>query len=293
MSSKKLNFDLYRINNSENPEVTLWDFLSNKKKRYVQTRRSSGIITVLKPFQVKPDLILGTIYKGQFNDLPDALDMATMTAEKLNFTESQALTYSSSFLYDKRLNLLMFQSAKNGPSINDFCNFIEHNFGVNGLEIEFAIDPKDMVKIQKMDIIKSFTFRAIKVQDGGIFYHKNTSVGDMLTVADETDSSSMDVHLSAGHGKRSLNVNKIIRMVKDLMRFKGNDELVKLQVTGKEDSDDHTEKIDLIANRIRYSFYIERTRFQSEFSTADKYEKMVDLYMSHFTELRAYYSKRN
>jgi hypothetical protein len=295
MAKKTLNFDLFKLacTNQQHEPLKFEALLDDKSAPLVALPRGAGQVIIEGDIVKRGNFYFGTLAQIHMNDLPPAYDISTLKLEDLPLRPTQGLAYPTSFLFDKELQMIAFESKKNGVGLQSFCEFYERNFQVPQIETQIVIDPIEMQRLNDMTIIKKFQVKVAKVVNGEVFNQRKKSFKQIIASADGTNTNTLEYILTSERGKStSLKVTKIKQMTRELLQFRENEEVEKLVITGKEDEDNASRAIDFIANKVRLKFSVERERFSSAFSTSEKYEKLEEEYADILPSLRKAYKTK-
>lgn len=282
MAIKIINFDLYKlkVKNFEGDSVQFENILLDKLELYKSIHVGTDQVSIIDTIKKEGKFIFGTLAHTQLSDLPPTLDITTGEPGEIPLKESQGLAYYTSFLFDPELQMIAYESKKNGVTLNSFLGFFQLNYNLNPIESEIVIDPIELERLNRMGLIKKFQVKIAKVVNGSIFNSNKSSFKQIINSADDTNTNVLEYTLTADRGNgNGLSINKIKQIVKDLLAYKETDEVEKLIITGKETDESATDVIDFIANRVRISIKVERKRLSSDFALSDKYFYVTEQYL--------------
>lgn len=279
VTRKVVNFDFFKLSFDKSKAKNLSALLLAYKKPYKKIDRENGPISVYGDnFKIEKDIILGTVCHAQMIDIPPKIDTTTNKLEQLPLDPSQGLGYATSFLYDTKTSIIAIESNKNGVSLSGLLELIEFNLKCDVIRSEIVLDPADFEKLNKWDQITKLVYRIARVENGEIFKSQKRAVGEAISIADSTGAIVIETVQSVGK-MRSATLAKqtVLQLVRDLLPFRDNKEVTKLEVTGRGENE-NLRPIDFIKNRIRLKITIEKTRHSAGFSTAFKYYEMQQEY---------------
>ena len=294
MAKRRINFDLFQltINNDEGDQIGFEGLLEDKKNLASIFYRGNPIIVIDKS-KPKGKFIFGTLANNQMFDLPSSYDNNTKKLADLPIADTQGLAHYTSFLFDKEMQILVYEVKQSGVNLGVFCSFYEKNFNISPIETAIVPNPTDIKRYNKFTIIKKFVVKIARVQNGAIFSAKKPEVQKLINVADATNSGEIEYTLTAQRkGDSSLSIAFIKNAIKQLLKFTDSQEVEVLQVTGKEDEDAQSDAIDFIKNRFRINIEVESKRYMSSFLLNEKYDAMKTEYMKIRAELLKLYKPK-
>lgn len=295
MYTKKINFDLFQLSviSNEGDVVDFEDILLEILPLYKSVTQNESPIIVIDACKKGERYVTGTMAHNQMFDLPPVADTVGRAVGELPIQPTQGLAHYTSFIFDKELQIIIYERKLNGVSFKSFCRFYEYNFPIENIDANIIVDPIEMKKLLSMEVVKKISVKVAKIQNGTLFSSTKTpTFKKMRQAADDTNFTTMEYTLQAGRSKKSTLVPKVIqKTVKELLRFIDTDEVKVLKVTGKLDEDDTAGTIDFITNRIKITIEVERTRFNQSFSIEDKYSAMETQYQKIRPEIHKVYKK--
>jgi hypothetical protein len=277
MALKSINCNVFQLT-TVNKEGEAFDFaevLLDKLENYNDVLQSGSPISIIEIKQEKK-YIFGTLTHTQMNDLSPIVDSLTKSVVgEIEMSATQGLGHFTSFLFDKELQMLVFESKQHGVSLGSFCHFFERNYSMPPIETNFVLNPAELIKLNKMVIIKSFSVKIAKVVNGAIFNNEKASYGQIIKSADDTNTDTLEYTIKAGNSD-TLSLTKIKQMARDLFKFRESDEVEKLVISGKESDEKAQETINFVTNRVKITIKVERKRFSSSFALKEKYYLMEE-----------------
>lgn len=291
MKTKKINFDFYKIKykgkNTRKLSGILKSDITKFDTFYKNGRHNSF------PYKIKEmnGFILGTILANHMEGLPSSYDNKHKTLEDLKLEGSQGLAYLTSFLYDSELEIMMFESNKNGCSIGVFCSLVENNIEQYILDPQILINPSDLVKLNEMEEIRKITVKLHNIKNGAIIKDTKNSVGELIQFANDIQNDYLEFSIVKSN-KGSLTVNKVIDLVKKFLKLKKEDHsLEKLEIKGRGENERKLRVLDLISNKLRPHIFIKTPRFIGVNTINEKYIEMASLYIKLREEFKNAYSE--
>lgn len=242
----------------------------------------------------KKPFILGTLVRMQEQDIPPSFHAQTQVLAPLGLSIEQGLAYPTCFLYDPDVNVVMLENPRNGVTIATLCKFFMFNIDIPKLDTSMVINPVEMEKFLRMNVISRFHVRIAKVEDGDLLAGDGPkSVSQIIDSADNTNTDVLEYKLTALKKKSgSLSLARVRKWVTSLMKYKNSKELQVLKITGKDEADEHVSAIDLIEQRLRESITVEKQRLNGSFLIKEKHDQMIDAYNKHRDGLLNLYKRR-
>lgn len=261
--------------------------------RFNELNREDDQIYLYGSIKREGALILGTLVRKQTNDIPPSFDGSI--TEQLPLADGQGLGYSTCFLFDPHINLVLIERPRNGVSITTFIKFLQYNFSeLPKMDAATVINPADMKNFYKMDLLTRFQVRIARVENGRIFGGKGTrSVRQVAKSADKTRATMLDYTIGAPQ-RIGLNFKKVRSMVEGFLGFNDDEEVQVLKVTGKVDGEvGPVYPIDFIEQRLRGKITIQRHRLQFSFQAEEKKQQLLTMYEGHRLGLYDIFTRTN
>lgn len=88
------------------------------------------------------NLLIGLVKTSQTKEVPPLLDHETNSMRKIQTEENEGLGYANVFLYDKKLNILLYEMNKDGCYLNDLKQYINLcliKLNKNEISIDFPV----------------------------------------------------------------------------------------------------------------------------------------------------------
>lgn len=198
------------------------------------------------------DAILGGLMKIRLKEVPVK---ASLTGKNtpIALASDEGIGEETVFLYDKKLNILVFQFNTNSIRAGKFIDYIEWHCKVNGEIMLLPVLKSDAYKrILNMAEPLALEVAIAELTKPTCLKSEINSV-KMLNRANETIKSPvLNIRYAVGHSKAEKGYgNRLLEAVKDFLKFKaagGN--VTKLKISGKMDSESGTEVVDLLLDRM-------------------------------------------
>jgi len=291
MKTKRINFDFYKIKITGKNKRKLAGILKteiSKFKSFNKNNRHNSF-----PYDIKEmnGYVLGTILANHMDGLPSSYDNSKKKLEDLKLEGSQGLAYFTSFLYDSELEILMFESNRNGASIGVLCSLIENNIENYIIDPHILINPSDLIKLNDMEEIRKISVKIHNIQNGAIIKDTEKSVGELIQFANEIKNDYLEFSIVRTK-KGSLTVQKVIDLAKKLLKRKKDDNPVeKIEIKGRIATERKLTVLNLISNRLRPNILIKMPRFIGINTINEKYIEMTSLYLKLREEFKSAYSE--
>jgi hypothetical protein len=289
---QKIHFDFYKIGYTKTSKRKLGKILKKEDvTQFKEFNKAGKEHSFALPIKQQQGFVLGTILSNQMSNIPSSYDKLEKKLTTLNIKPSQGLAHLTSFLYDPALKILMFQSNKNGASINTFCSLIESNIANVSIVPNFLLNPSDLQKLQEMTVIRKLF---VKIYNNGVPMNGvDKSVEEMVSFANDANNDYFEFAIVNTRNQSSLKVPKILGFVKSLLGKKEEQAIEKIEVKGKGDAEKKMRTLNLITNRLRPHINIKTTRFTGEHTINSIFIEMSSLYLKHRDEFRAAYEEKN
>jgi len=284
--TKKINFDLFELSIKNNDSLTVESLFKLSSDKYNPLVKENGLITLGAPIKKSGSIYTGYLIHTQMYDIPPAFDIKKHKLSKLNLNDDQGLAHTKSFLFDSEINVVLFEAGMHGVTFNSFCEFFETTSKVE-LESAIVIDPSKMQKYKRLDLINTFEVSIARVKNGTIFQGEE-AISDIIKLAEESNSKKIYYKLQSNR-KDTLNVGLIRNLVNIFSRYKENNEIKKLVVSGREGDEDKNTHIDLIVNRLKLEIETSLKRNMDLLLVNAKIDQMTKAYNSIRSELLKVY----
>lgn len=254
-------------------------------------KRTDDNIYLFGPFVKKGGLIMGTLVRNQTNDIPPSFDGQNLAP--LPFKGDEGLGYSTCFLYDPATNIVLIERPRGGVTVNALIKFLLFNIDLPKVEPAVVVNPVDLERFYRMNIITKFQVRIARVENGRILQGKGTkAVKQVAQSADDTRADKLEYSISAP-AKKGLSLEKVRQMVSGFLKNNDDEEVEVLKVSGKvEEEGGSIHPIDFIQQRLRDKITVERKRLHGGFMVKEKQEQMHTVYGKHRQGLMGAYGKK-
>lgn len=186
----------------------------------------------------------------------------------VSIDDDTGLGETTAFLYDDALNVIAIQRNRTAVSAAKVAGYIETLGGLANAVIFVPILRQEVYeKLRGMHNISRFHIKVATPADLTAMREDVPNLGGALDVAEEFQSPTLELVLSLGKHKGSLNKTPLVRTVHRLIRRHDADSesVKKIEVSGRYDDDSKTDLLDLIKERLHVSVPIEVTPLPDEF----------------------------
>lgn len=297
MPEKNVNLNFFQLNpidesvdaDEYKKEIkAIAEMFNSPPTKFAQINLTEFHVNLYGNIEKQGDYFLGTLIKNQISSIPPSYDESTSTLAPLPLADHQGIAFSTSFLYDPSVRIVMIESVQNGIGIHLLCSFLNRNFKIPRIEPSIVINPSKLQEFLSMTVVSKFQVRIAKLQSGTIFStKKNTALGKIIHSADETNTDYVDYALTARRSS-TLKKSRILMLLKSFLKYEDTQEVQKLVVTGKENEDAESDTINFIEQKLRDYITVERHRLISSFEINDRYEKLLEVYHNHKPSLNVY-----
>ncbi|MBA4385791.1 MAG: hypothetical protein C0410_13725 [Anaerolinea sp.] len=205
--------------------------------------------------------ILGGVMKIRLKEVPVK---ASLTGKNtpIALASDEGIGEETVFLYDKKLNILVFQFNTNSIRAGKFIDYIEGHCKVNGEIMLLPVLKGDAYK-RMLNMAEPLALEvAVAELTKPTCLKSEINSVKMLKRANETIKSPvLSIRYAVGHGKAEKGYgSKLMEAVNDFLRFKADGgNVTKLKISGKMDSESSTEVVDLLLDRMVSDSQIEIT----------------------------------
>lgn len=289
-------------------EVSFADILRYMSGRAIYSNDKEYIVKVYK--DSLDNCIEGIIITGQNKDIPPKRNNQTgeFTALSVN-VEKEKLSFGNAFLYDQKLNVLLYERNKNGCFVDTLAKAIVQIWNDDK-------ESQDDIKIHLdfLAILRKGQYeRAVSMIYYKEFYAEFTSPTAILEAMEEENSSlygiskrcateaakaksdRFEIKMST-FGKRLNKEGLSIRMMKEYLKSvrqlllgstKGNVEKVRIKGYSMDpDSANSMQTIDLVADVFKPYFRLTSNSLNSDLQETERRQEMRNVYNQIFAEVK-------
>lgn len=257
------------------------------RERHKTIFHKDGSVGLYKTPKIYPNHVLATFYYNQGENIPPSMDRKKGTTQELMLEDGEGLGYTTSFLFDRKTNIIAIESNRPGVAVGTLCKFMKNNYDLPSLEAVYVINPAEYSEFLKISTYNRIKVKLAKIQEIGQFLNSDSmSIKEMRDLADKTNSGEMQIFLKAPNRKTSL--KNIVSIVKEALRFSDEEELKELVISGYDD-DNKAKRVDFFKHKISEKIYIEKQRLIGKFALKEKYEQLEEKYGLHIKNLRIAY----
>lgn len=263
LPAKTMWVDFYRVVMPPGITVDFTDLLDRAMQAGEQRfQRKTPNVHFLSEIQRDQDAVLGLMVKIRMEDFPRRVRLDG-TIEDLPLRDDEGLGEETSFLFSERHQVLLLQRNGHGTRATTFLWYLENVTGVQPLELQPVLGEDALRKLQRMTVIRRFEVALARGDNPEMLRGHGYSVNRMVDLIDNFAAARIQVELSMGNSPRRASMNRIsvVETARQLLglRRDGESRVKRLIVTGKEDTDEPQEPLDLIRNRMQERISVERT----------------------------------
>jgi len=296
MKKKKLNIYYYKIIPTVNTEEYIAAqheiteaFKFPEEKKYENVYQTYGEVGLYGKRKHKKDYIFGTFAFTQTENIPPKQNKNSKETENLELDKDDGLGYQTSFIFDKRTNIIAVVSRRPGVNITSIENFIKLNFDLPRFRFDRIVYKSSLDNFLKTSSYRKLKFKiANPTEITSILDNKGLAVTEISRLIKEFGADKLSFEVSAST-KESLPINAVRNVVNNFLRIKtGNVEI--MEVIGNDENIE--EKVfNFISNRIVDTITVEITRY-GEFRTKEVYQQLELKYQENSISLRKIYKNR-
>lgn len=225
----------------------------------VQSKRPNAYF--LDEVRTDGDISFGLMVKVRMEDVPVGARLDGSKRD-LPLHEDEGVGEETSMLYSHRHGILLLQRNGNGTRATTLLWYLEAVTRLQPVELRPVIGEDAMRKLQRMSLVRRFEVALAKGDNTAQLRGRGLSINRMVDLIDQHAAARISVNLGMGDQPRgrSMNVGSILDTARSLLSLRGDDEskVTKLVVTGKEDTDEPQEPLDLLLNRMNQRIPVER-----------------------------------
>lgn len=196
--------------------------------------------------------VFGEATRGRKVNLPGRLNIQTGIRGDLGVRADEAVDEAAYFLYDRRLRVLALQRQTmfRATAVSQLLR----ELGNTNFNLSAVLRPSAWNRVQRME-----TIGKVEVALQGPAHHPNftnvmPSLNNMMDEAAEMNAVTVELTMSMGHSRRSLNTTRAKRLINLVRR---DESLDKLRVSGKEEGADAAETVDFMNDKLVFSEFAE------------------------------------
>lgn len=249
-----------------------------------------GKSTELSNIEDHGRFITCTVITTRKTSIPPKRNTKFKITEQLDFDNNEGLAYGNALLYDKELNILLYEINKNGTFINDLLSFIMHycsgseEFGRVMLVPRILLNIRTYEKVLRMKYYKSFEFEIAQPEK---IIAENDSAKNYAQITEGSNSDKMYLKFSiSGHKKESLLatfIQKSINLLDNLSFTDSKGSVTKMRLHGLEE-DPHNDVelipsfVDLITDKFICEIKIEEPTLASDVQQEQRKNAIIEVY---------------
>jgi len=183
-------------------------------------------------------------------NIHDEANIGDIDSERITVAEkpNQGPLFDTAFLYNPKNEVVVLQrNSRMGLGYKAFVSYLTKLTKKDDSELEIIIDPKILVKLDKMDMVKKVEYSISNPTNLDFAKDQSRGMNGDLEVAKKLLGSSLSVVIGSERGSK-LSLEEAKKKVKSLLRF--SDNMSKLNVRGQ--IDDDMETINLIRHKVSY-----------------------------------------
>lgn len=188
--------------------------------------------------------------------------------QPVGIDDETGLGETTAFLYDHTLNVLAIQRNRTAVSALKTASYIET---MGGLQNALIFDPilrlETYRMLREMQNIKRFHIKVATPANLAQIADDVPTLSGALELAEQFQSPTLELVLSVGRRKGTLNKSPLVNTVQRLMRHLDHDRhsVQRIEVSGRYDEDGRTDMLDLIEERLHVVMPVEITPLPDEF----------------------------
>ena len=204
--AKFINIEFFRLSVSGAGNATFSDIFDPISKLLLIDRvfYINKVPIWLLEFKVSEQFIQGDMVLLRMTDLPNKGKLSG-DIEDLNLQADEGISEQSAFFYHKETRVLLFQKAKEGIDIGQFCNYFSERNGKSGIVIDEPILEVDaMQKFENFKEIRQFDLKVANLEGLAIHEDPDAAVEELLDINKDLNSTTMDITFSVERQRKKI-----------------------------------------------------------------------------------------
>ncbi|CUB27245.1 hypothetical protein AR443_04020 [Bacillus velezensis] len=251
MPTRKVNFDFYTFN-CPTDQNALVNALENEIKL-----RKEGKVNNIKLFgfvcriwEIEKTSEGFYVCNVEKINVLDEANIGDLQAERMTVATKpdQGPLFDTAFLYNPMNEVVVLQrNSRLGLGYKAFVSYLSKLTKKDDCDLEIIIDPKVIVKLDKMDMVKKIEYSVSNPTNLDFAKEQNRGMNGDLELAKKLLGSSLNVVIGSQRGSH-LSLDEAKKKVKSLLGF--SDNMSNIIVRGQ--IDDDMESINLIKHKVTY-----------------------------------------
>lgn len=296
MKQKNLNVNYFKIIpiiadeyyvNAQNKITDAFELPDDRL--YENVYQTFGEVGLFGKRKYKNDFIFGTFAFTQIENIPPKQHKKSKATENLNLDDEDGLGFSTSFIFDKKTNIIAIVSRRPGVNTTSIESFLKLNFDLPPFKFE-----RITYKSSLENFLKTSSYRKLKIKIANpteitpLLDNKGFAVTELSKLIKEFGANKILFEVTST-ANESLPIGPVRNVVNNLLRVTtGNIET--MEVIGNDD--DIEEKVfNFISNRITDSINVEITR-HGDFRTKEVYQQLELKFQLHLAFFREVFKNR-
>lgn len=252
---KVINIDFYRLKMPKKSQIKIEDifkristFTDFKERHY----DIDDFPIRLEEFNSTTYYIEGDMTKIRMDNIPPKATI-DLPVSPLGLKENEGLGEQNAFLYRPDLQVLIYQSSREGIAISKFCRYIQYFADMDEpVQYEVILEKDAYGRSESLKKMRYFAFNIANVESLKAFETQDAGVKNILSNASHFDSPTFFGILSYGRYTGNLMKNNVLKTAMTLLKLYQNnpDAIKKIQVKGLNEDDEKT-VIDMINDKMR------------------------------------------
>lgn len=283
---KSLNYDFYRVVMEETTTfeqiLRSVDALDGASKTFDNGRYDVRLVNLVS----RPGYYLGDIARIRMIDIPEKMKLSSGDREPIELDPDEGLGEIASFIYNPALNALMYMRNRFSVTASGFAGYFQNRGNVIGdIILEHILSAEAYHKLATMTVAKKVEVALAAPGNAEIYRDLGLRPQAMQDLMTASAKVKMDFTFSLGHDRGlSLPLGPIRKIVRDLTQSY-DEEIIKLQVSGKSDPDQKTELVDLLQEVMAESQTVTLRRGQRTITDDQRHDAIQQAYSRKLPQL--------
>lgn len=286
---KVLNFDFFKVvMPGEEPTpfeqiLQTVDGLQGANKTFDNGRYDVRMVNLI----TRPGYYLGNIARIRMIDIPEKMKKNSGAREPIDLDPDEGLGEMAAFIYNPTIRLLVFMRNRFSVSATGFAGYFQNLGHIQGeVFFEQILSTEAYQKLATMTVAKKVELGFAAPGNAEVYQNLGLRPQTMQDLMTASAKVKMDFTFSLGQTRGlSLPLPSIRRMVRNLTR-NYDEEIIKLQISGKSDPDQKTELVDLLQEVMSESQPVTMRRNQRTITDDQRHDAIEQAYHRKLPQLR-------
>jgi hypothetical protein len=256
MATKPMSIDFWRVVMPDGSKRSFEDVLKVASQLPDDESRAftaGGAAMRLHAFASAPNRREGEMMRIRLDEVPVRASLAG-GAEVFDFEDDEGVGEETAFLYHPGLRVLVLQRNRFGTSPSRFVSYMQQAGQQDGvITLEPVMEPSTMARFNSIRRARQFLVKVAGVDNPRTIKQQNpgASVKKMADLMSDLSSPDIEIYVSMGHRKGSLDTAAVKAVAKSLLRIDSATpaDVKRLEISGRTAGDEEV-VVDLLQDRM-------------------------------------------